>query len=84
MAAKKVRRVKKATRSQESIDFDDTLKNWYNLNAIIASCDEDTCNALFEEEANGRKRKTFLTRIKKRINRLRAYREKLEMENWQP
>ena len=55
------------------------LQSWLALQPYLMTCDEDACEALLKEELEGRKRYGFLRRIHSRINRLRAERERAEI-----
>ena len=56
-----------------------SLRDWVTLQPYLMSLDEDGCEALLKEELEGRKRYAFLRRIHSRINRLRAIRERAEI-----
>lgn len=56
------------------------LKTWIGLNDALRTADEDLCRELFREEKNGRSRSQFLSRIHSRLNKVRADREREEME----
>jgi hypothetical protein len=55
------------------------LQSWVGLQKVIAQADEEMCDALLREELAGRKRYAFLRRIHSRMNRLRAQRERDEI-----
>lgn len=57
------------------------LRTWTGLNAFLKKSTEEDCQALLQEELNGRCRFTFLKRIHHRINSLRAVRERRELIN---
>lgn len=56
------------------------LKSWMALNDAVREADESVCEALLEEELKGRKRKQFIKRIHSRLNKVRADRERAELE----
>lgn len=57
------------------------LVSWDNLNAfVMATDDEPVLQKLLKEELSGRKRAQFVKRIHSRINKLRADRERAELE----
>ena len=56
------------------------LKSWEALNSAIMKMDEAEAKVLLQHELKGRKRGQFLKRIHSRINKLRADRERLELE----
>lgn len=56
------------------------LSTWIELNAYITGVGEEVCNRLLFMEKNGKARKMFLRRIHSRLNRVRAQRERAEME----
>lgn len=57
------------------------LRSWVELNeAVMDSENEVMLQKLLKEELNGRKRAKFVTRIHSRINKLRADRERKELE----
>jgi hypothetical protein len=58
---------------------DDVLANWNNLNAAVASADEQQCVDLLDAETKGKARRVFLLRIHSRLNKVRADRERLEI-----
>jgi hypothetical protein len=57
------------------------LRSWTALNDAVRDADEDTCRALLKEELGGRKRKQFVKRIYSRLNKVRADRERAELES---
>lgn len=57
-----------------------TLQSWLALNDALREADEATCQRLLEEELKGRKRKQFIKRIHSRLNKVRADRERAELE----
>lgn len=56
------------------------LKSWLALNAALREADEATCETFLKEELKGRKRKQFTKRIHSRLNKVRADRERAELE----
>ena len=56
------------------------LSSWTALNDAMREADEALCQLLLKEELKGRKRKQFVLRIHSRLNRVRADRERLELE----
>lgn len=59
---------------------DPNLASWEALNAAIMQMDEQQARALLKKELNGRRRSQFLKRIHSRINKVRADRERAELE----
>lgn len=57
-----------------------TLQSWLALNDALREADEPTCQGLLAEELKGRKRKQFIKRIHSRLNKVRADRERAELE----
>lgn len=57
-----------------------TLVSWIALNKVIRKADEPTCEKLLKEELAGRSRSQFLKRIHSRLNKVRADRERKELE----
>lgn len=57
------------------------LRTWVALNEAMKDADEEVCNKLLKEETKGRARKQFLKRIHSRLNKVRADRERAELEN---
>lgn len=57
------------------------LQSWLALNDKIREADEATCESLLKEELKGRKRKQFIKRIHSRLNKVRADRERRELES---
>lgn len=56
------------------------LKNWSSLNEALKVADEKCCYRLLELERELFKRKTFLRRIHSRLNKVRADREREQLE----
>ena len=56
------------------------LQTWLTLNDALRDADEDICQKLLKEELKGRKRKQFIKRIHSRLNKVRADRERAELE----
>jgi hypothetical protein len=56
------------------------LRSWLALNDALREAGESVCEALLEEELKGRKRKQFIKRIHSRLNKVRADRERAELE----
>lgn len=57
------------------------LTTWDNLNEfVMKTTDESVLQKLLKEELDGRKRSQFVKRIHSRINKLRADRERAELE----
>lgn len=57
------------------------LTTWDNLNEfVMKTTDESALQKLLKEELDGRKRSQFVKRIHSRINKLRADRERAELE----
>jgi len=59
----------------------DPLANWYALNDEVMRLDEKGAAALLDREREGQARTRFMKRIHGRINRLRAERERAEIES---
>ena len=60
------------------------LRSWISLNNFIIVADEQACYQLLEEEQKGRNRKQFVKRIHSRLNRVRAARERSEIDGAKP
>lgn len=56
------------------------LQSWLALNDFLRGANEATCEGLLKEELKGRKRKQFIKRIHSRLNKVRADRERAELE----
>lgn len=57
------------------------LASWDALNAfLMRTTDEKELSSLLKAELEGRKRAQFVTRIHSRINKVRADRERAELE----
>jgi len=56
------------------------LVSWLALNEFIRSAGEKQCTKLIDEELAGRSRKQFLRRIHSRLNKVRADRERIQLE----
>jgi hypothetical protein len=57
------------------------LRTWLALNDALRAADEKDCQRLLKEEKAGRGRKQFLKRIHSRLNKVRADRERKQLEN---
>ena len=57
------------------------LKTWRSMNSYLRDADEETCIKLLEIETSGNGRLRFRKRIHSRLNRVRADRERKEMQN---
>lgn len=57
----------------------ESLKSWNNLNEAMRNADEKLCAKLMAEERKGRRRKEFMLRIHSRLNKVRADREREEI-----
>lgn len=55
-------------------------KDWKVLNDFLRTCSEDEAFKRLREEKRGPMRETFLLRIHSRINKLRADRERNELQ----
>lgn len=55
-------------------------RSWLDLNELLRDADEKTCEILLSAEKAGRARKQFLRRIHSRLNKVRADRERCELE----
>lgn len=53
---------------------------WLELNKILMQLDEHGVRGLLDDELRGKRRQTYLLRIHKRYNILRAKRERAEMK----
>lgn len=58
----------------------EALTNWVTLNRFVKDATEEECEQLLEMEFNGRARKLFVNRIHSRLNKVRAERERRELE----
>lgn len=58
----------------------EALRTWVALNDALMMSDEKACRKLLDEELKGRKRRMFILRIHSRINKVRADRERMELE----
>lgn len=58
----------------------EALKNWVTLNQFVKDATEKECEELLEMELEGRARKLFVNRIHSRLNKVRAERERRELE----
>lgn len=56
------------------------LQSWVALNNAIRDASESECKELMNEELTGRKRKQFVKRIHSRLNKVRADRERAELD----
>lgn len=61
-------------------DLAEVLSTWIGLNDALREADEDYCNKLLKYESTHKKRTQFLKRIHSRLNRVRADRERSELE----
>jgi hypothetical protein len=60
------------------------LTSWTALNEHVMSTEDESALAkLLDAEKKGRKRRMFIKRIHSRINKLRAARERIELEKIQ-
>lgn len=55
-------------------------KDWKVLNDFLRTCDEKGAQKKLREEQKGPQRETFLLRIHSRLNKLRADRERNELQ----
>lgn len=62
------------------IEDETLLDTWIGLNDVLRNADETLCQKLLAREQNGKKRKQFVRRIHSRLNKVRAARERLELE----
>jgi hypothetical protein len=58
----------------------DALRTWVGLNEVMRTASEETCRHLLRVEKLGRRRQQFLRRIYSRLNRVRADRERAELQ----
>lgn len=56
------------------------IATWRDLNEIVATLDEAGCLQLMKEEMEGLRRPAFIRRIHSRLNRVRAARERKELD----
>lgn len=56
------------------------LETWLKLQDYLMQAELGACEQLYAEELRGRKRGQFLKRIHSRINKLRAIKERAEIE----
>ena len=59
----------------------EALDNWIALNRYVKDATEEECRTLLELELNNRARKLFVNRIYSRLNKVRADRERKELED---
>lgn len=62
------------------MDTKEILKNWKTLNAFVNTCSEKEAQALMKLEIKERKRMQIIWRCYSRFNRMRAERERKEIE----
>jgi len=55
------------------------LRTWRGLNAALRSATERRCRSLLLAENRGERRPAFLRRIHNKLNKLRMWRERLEL-----
>lgn len=58
---------------------DAALKSWAALNEALKKADEGRCLRLLKLERGGKRRQQFMLRIQSRLNRVRAYHERLRI-----
>lgn len=56
------------------------LRSWEALNDALRAADERTCHQLLKLERKGRNRIQFVRRIHSRLNKVRADRERAQLE----
>lgn len=56
------------------------LRTWLGLNEHLLTATEDQCRALLKEEMAGKQRSQFIKRIHSRLNKVRADRERTDLE----
>lgn len=61
-------------------NLSEVLSSWINLNSALKGADEDYCNQLLSHERANKRRKQFMLRIHSRLNKVRADRERAELE----
>jgi hypothetical protein len=61
------------------MDTEKILKTWMTLNAFVNTCSEKEAQELMKLEIKGSKRKNFIMRCYSRFNRMRAERERKEL-----
>jgi len=61
-------------------DIERALSTWHALQEYITGLDEKGCLQLLEAEKKGQCRLRMLLRIHSRLNRVRAHRERNELE----
>ena len=57
------------------------IRTWVDLNELIRTADEKSCEELLRVELQGPRRKAFAFRIHSRLNKVRAARERKEISN---
>ena len=62
------------------LSVEEMIATWHGLNTHLLNADERLANQMLEAEKKGRKRWRMLHRIHGRINKLRAERERRELE----
>lgn len=62
------------------MDTKEILKNWKTLNAFVNTCSEKEAQTLMKLEIKERKRMQIIWRCYSRFNRMRAERERKEIE----
>lgn len=58
----------------------DVLKSWRELNQFIRTATENQCNELLDKEKSTLNRRLFIRRIHSRLNKVRADRERRELD----
>ena len=58
----------------------DPLATWLGLNNVAPTLTEEECLALLEREKAGKRRVQFMLRLHSRLNRVRADRERLQIQ----
>lgn len=61
--------------------FDHILRSWDSLNDFIREASEEGAQELLDYETNGKRRKQYMLRIHSRVNKLRAERERTQIES---
>lgn len=56
------------------------LSSWSALNSHLKAADEAECRRLMKRELKGERRRQFVMRIHSRLNKVRADRERVELE----
>ena len=58
----------------------DPLENWMSLTTAVSDMGENECQVLLKREKAFKRRRMFMLRIHSRINKIRAERERTEID----